>query len=89
MHKYTVYMLKQFYLKQFSLAQVHSLDIKTVLFQVIQFSISIHFRCIWSIDRALSSATTPGQSGPESIGTEGVLCISKVPALLEPHHQIV
>ena len=38
------------------------------------------------LDRALSGATTPGQSGPGSDGNEGV---PKAPALLEPHHQIV
>ena len=30
---------------------------------------------IWPIDRTLSSATTPSQSGPESNGKEGVLHI--------------
>ena len=30
---------------------------------------------IWHIDRILSSANTPGQSGPGSNGNEGVLCI--------------
>ena len=30
---------------------------------------------IWPIDRALSGATTSGQSVPGSNGTEGVLCI--------------
>ena len=29
------------------------------------------------IDRTLSGATTPGQSGPGSDGNEGVLCIPK------------
>ena len=32
-------------------------------------------RSILPIDRALSGATTPGQSGPGSNGNEGVLCI--------------
>ena len=50
---------------------------KTVLFQVIQFSISMLFSSIWPIDRTLSGAITPGQSGPGSNGTEGVLCISQ------------
>ena len=39
---------------------------KTVLFQTIRFSIRTQFSSIWTIDRALSGATTPGQSGPES-----------------------
>ena len=41
------------------------------------------------IDRTLLVITTPGQSEPGSDGNEGVLHISKAPALLEPHHQIV
>ena len=70
-------MSKQFYFKQFSLAEVRSLDIKTVLFQTIQFSRSTQFSTIWSIDWILSGATTPGQSGPGSDGNEGVLLISQ------------
>ena len=62
-------MSKQFYFKQFSLAA------KTVLFQVIQFSISTLFSSIWPIDRTLSGATTPGQRGPRSDGNEGILRI--------------
>ena len=53
---------------QFSIIFVYTqLNVKTVLFQTIQFS------SIWLIDRSLSGATTPGQSGPGSIGYEGVL----------------
>ena len=37
---------KQFYFKQFSSAQVRSLHLKTVLFQVIQFSTSMQFNSI-------------------------------------------
>ena len=48
---------------------------KTVLFQAIRFSISIHFSFLQLIGRSLSSATTPGQSGPESDGNEGVFRI--------------
>ena len=65
-------MSKQFYFKQFSLAWIRSFDIKTVLFQAIPFSISTQFRSFWTIDRTLSDATTPGQSGPGSDGNEGV-----------------
>ena len=36
-------------------------------FQAIQFSISTQFISIWPIDRTLSDATTPGQSGPGSV----------------------
>ena len=39
------------------------------------FSISTQFSSIWPIDRTLSGATTPGQSGPGSDGNEGVLHI--------------
>ena len=49
--------------------------IQAILFQTIQFSISTHFSSIWSIDRTLSGATTPGQSGPGSNKNEGVLHI--------------
>ena len=68
-------MSKQFYFKHFSLALVHSLNIKTVLFQVTQLSISTHFSYIWPIDRTLFGATTPSQSRPGSDGSEGLLHI--------------
>ena len=45
------------------------------------------FNSVYPIDRALSGATTPGQSGPGSNGNEGVLRIPKAPALLGPHHE--
>ena len=32
---------------------------------------------IWPIDRTLSGATTPAQSGPGSDGNQGILCIPK------------
>ncbi len=42
------------------------------------------------LDRVLSGAIIPGQSGPRSDGNEGVLHMGpKASALLEPHHQIV
>ena len=44
---------------------------KTLLLQAIQFSISTLFSSIWPIDRDLSSANTPGQSGSGSDGNEG------------------
>ena len=52
-----------------------SLNIKTVLFQVVQFSISTPFSSIWSIDKTLSGATTPGQSEHGNDGNEGLLRI--------------
>ena len=36
---------------------------------------------IWTIDWALSGATTPGQSGPLSDGNERVLCISQISSI--------
>ena len=65
-------MSKQFYFKQFSLASVHSLNIKTVLFRAIQFITCTQFSSIWPLDWTLSGATTPGQSGPRNDGNEGV-----------------
>ena len=62
---------------------------QTVLIQIIQFSISMQSSSIQPIDRALSGATVPGQSGSGGDGSEVVLHIPQVPALLEPHHQIV
>ena len=61
--------------KQFSLAKVLSLNVKTVLYLVIHFSISRCFSSIWSIDLALPCTTIPGQSGPGSVGNKGGLCI--------------
>ena len=48
---------------------------KTVPLQTVQFSVSMQFNSIYTIDRALSGATTTGQSGPEINGNEEVLCI--------------
>ena len=48
------------------------LNVKTVLFLTIQFSISTQFSPIWPIDRTLSGATTQGQSKPGSDFNEGV-----------------
>ena len=52
-----------------------SLKFKTVQFQAIQFSISTQFSSNWPIDKTLSGATTPGQSGPGNYGIEEELCI--------------
>ena len=56
---------------------------KTVLFQTIKFCISTQFSSIWPIDRTLSGATTPGQSGPGSDGIEGVLYILQSSSITE------
>ena len=65
------------------------LNVKTVLFQAIQFSISTQFSSIWPIDRTLSGATTPGQSEPGVMAINEYSAFPIVPALREPHHQIV
>ena len=51
--------------------------LKTVLFQAIQFSINTLFSLIQTIDRILSGAAPPGQSGPGSDGNEELLRIRK------------
>ncbi len=48
---------------------------KKVLFQTIQFGVSIQFSSIRPIDRTLSGAMTPGQSRPGSDGNKEVLRI--------------
>ena len=57
------------------------LNVKTILLQTIPFSISIVFSSIWPIDRTLSGATNPGQSGSGSYGNEGVLRIPKISSI--------
>ena len=57
------------------------LNIKTVLFQAIQFSGSTQFSPIWPINRTLSDATTPGPSGPRSDGNEEVLRIPQISSI--------
>ena len=66
--KYTVYLSKTFLFQAIQFSQI-------VLIQTIQFSISMHISSIQPIDRALSGATIPGQSGPGSHGNEGVFHI--------------
>ena len=68
-------MSELFYFKRFSLASIRSLNIKTDLLQVIQFSISAQFSSIWPIDRTLSGTTTPEQSWTGREGNEDVLRI--------------
>ena len=43
---------------------------------------STNFNPIWPIDRILSGATTPGQSGSGSDGNEGVLRILQIPGII-------
>ena len=54
---------------------MHCFMFKTFLFQTIKLSIYTRFNSIWPIDSILSSATTPGPSGPGSNGNERVVCI--------------
>ena len=49
----------------------------------------MQFSSIQPIDRALSGATIPGQSGPVGNGNEEVLRIIQSPTSLKRHHQIV
>ena len=48
-----------------------------------QFIISTQISSIWPIDRTLSGATTPGQSGPGSDGNKGVLRIFQSSSISE------
>ena len=64
-------MSKQSYFEQFSFEKFQFLNVKTVSSQPTQFN------SIWHIDKNLSGATAPGQSGPGSDGKEGVLRIPK------------
>ena len=62
---------------------------KTVLFETIQFSISIPFSSIWPIDKTLPGATTKAIVDQGAMAVKGYSTFPKVLALLEPHHQIV
>ena len=59
------------------------LNVKLVLFLTIQFCIITQFSSIWPIDRTLSCATTPDQSGPKSDGNEGILHIPQSSSIIE------
>ena len=56
---------------------------KAVLFQAIQFNISMQFSYICPKDRTLSGATTPGQSGLGTADNEGVLSIPQSSSITE------
>ena len=62
--------------------------LKTVPFQIIQFSLSTQFSSIWSIDRTLSGATILGLRGPGRYGNEGMFRIPQSSSINEPNHQI-
>ena len=53
-----------------------------VLVEIIQFRMSMQFSSIWPIDRVISGATTPGQSGPGSDANEGVLHIPQSSSII-------
>ena len=59
------------------------LNVKTVLFLIIEFSICIHFISTQPIDRTLIGATTPGQSEPRSYAYKWVLRISSNSSIRE------
>ena len=60
---------------QFTVFVHTQLNVKAVIFQTIQLSISTQFSSIRPIDRALSGTTTPGKSGPGNDGNEGGIYI--------------
>ena len=60
------------------------LNVKTVLFQTIQLSISTQFSSIWHIDRTLWVKVDLGAMAMKEYST-----FPNAPTLLEPHHQIV
>ena len=51
------------------------LNVKTNLFETIQFNISTQYSSIWPVDRTLSGATTLGWNGLGINGNKVVLCI--------------
>ena len=77
---------------QFSISIVlvyKQLNVKTLLFQATQFSISTQFSSIQPIDRTLSGATTRARVDHGAMAMNGNFAFPKAPELLEPHHQIV
>ena len=71
----TVSMSKIVLFQTIQLSMSAEFNFKTVLFQSVQFNISTEFSSIWPIDRTLSGATTPEQSGPRRDGNNEVLRI--------------
>ena len=76
-------MSKQFRFKQFCGAKVRNLNVKTGLFQSIQFSIITQFSSIWHTDWTLSGATTLSKCGPRSDANEEVLRIPQSSSITE------
>ena len=67
---------------------ISSLDIETVLFQTIQFSISTQFWSIWPTDITPPGVITPARLDLEATAVKGYSALPKAPALLECYHQI-
>ena len=63
------------------------LNVKTVLFQTIQFRMSNSY--IWHIDRTLSSAIIPGRVDQGAMAMKRYSAFPKALASLEPRYQIV
>ena len=59
------------------------LNVKTVLFLTIHFSIYTQFTSIRPIDRTILGATTPGQNGPGSDSNEEILHIPQCSSITE------
>ena len=77
--------MKQFYFKQFSLASVICLhSVKTS-----KYTVKILSSSIWPINRAVSSANLQARVDLGVMVMKGYSAFPKIPALLEPHHQIV
>ena len=57
------------------------INVKTVLFQIIQLSISMQFSSFLPIDWTLSSDTTPGQSEPGNLRAMAMNWYSTFPKL--------
>ena len=81
-------MSKQLNFKQFSTQFKWNtgLNVKTVLLQAAQFSISTQFSSIWPIDMTLSGATRVDLG---AMAMKGYSIFPKGPVLLKPNHQIV
>ena len=77
--------------KQFSISIVFvykQLNVKTVLFQTIQFSISTQFSSIWPIG-PYQVLQLRDRVDLGAMVMKGYSAFSKAPVLVEPHHQIV
>ena len=67
---------------------MHSLDIKTVLFQTIQFSISTQFSSIWTIDKTIRCSHSEPDVYLESMAVKEYPVFREARTLLESDHEI-